>query len=414
MSSILNEHIIPNLTSLTNLLEIPDEYKYTKIFLGTVQEFLSNYWERAQSTGVGLAQIDDLFMLLSVIRFIILAIRYNIITSFAITAVSIVAGYVWYSNFLAALFVYENAFYKNALTYRLGMDISQLKRILQTKVQKDGYQIRLSNPVGILAYALVNGSIYQDHRIDIVSMYITQISENFSVSFVVFGKLVHIDKISIESGYYYMHRKIIPLALRLFIKAYDQFTTFGFYTYMTRVNKRYCPYLIRWHWTMVILTGFFQGFIVYVAGRMTLYVESYLLPIIREGQRLHIVIPHREFELQMFTILNFTIIICQIGFQLFSMFHAVCGQYYYIPVFTDNTEMHVGLREKNNIYSGGYTAWQNPSERSLSIIPKFWFGWFGRGTKTPNFFEYIIKKFIFKPIYRFIKKLLRFGRRRRK
>ena len=96
-------------------------------------------------------------------------------------------------------------------------------------------------------------------------------------------------KKSIESGYYYMHRKIIPLALRLFLKGFDQFTTYGIYTYMTRVNRRYCPYLVRWHWTMVIISGFFQGFLVYVAGRMTLYVEHVILPIIREGQRLYIV-----------------------------------------------------------------------------------------------------------------------------
>ena len=400
----------------TSMPEDYDQYKYTKQFIGIIQEFLSNYWERVQDSGLGLAQIDDLFILLTLLRFIILAIRYNFTTSFIITAISVVAGYVWYSNFLAALFTYENAFYKYSLTYRLGMDISQLKQILKTKVQKEGYQIRLSNPIGIITYAIANGSIYQSHRIDFISMSVTKVPVDLSVDLSFLGTSAGtLTKKSIESGYYYMHRKIIPLALRLFLKGFDQFTTYGIYTYMTRVNRRYCPYLVRWHWTMVIISGFFQGFLVYVAGRMTLYVEHVILPIIREGQRLYIIIPHREFELQMFAILNITLVLCQVGFQVFSMFHAVCGQYYYAPFLTDNTEMHVGLRDTNSIYSGGYTAWQNPSERRRLFrnIPKIWYGWFGRGTKAPNPFLYVIRQFIFRPIYRFIRKLLRFGRKKR-
>lgn len=416
--------IVEKVSNISNIFDgffgqVPegyDQYKYTKQLIGITQEFISNYWERAQNTGLGLAQIDDLFMLLTLLRFIILAIRYNIITSFIITAISIVAGYVWYSNFLAALFTYENAFYKYSLTYRLGMDVSQLKQILRTKVQKEGYQIRLSNPVGIIAYAIVNGSIHQDHRIDFISMYVTKVPINLSIDINFFGKFcITLTKRSIESGYYYMHRKLIPVILRLTIKGLDQITTYGLYTYMTRVNKRYCPYLVRWHWTMVILSGFFQGFLVYVAGRMTMYVEYFILPIIKEGQRLHIIIPHREFELQVFAILNFTLVLSQIGFQIFSMYHAVCGQYYYAPFLTDNTEMHVGLRDTNSIYSGGYTAWQNTSEKRRTFLntPKIWYGWFGRGSSTPNLISYVIRKFIFKPIYRFIRKLLRFGRRKR-
>ena len=413
--SILDEHVIPNLQFVGTREVNYDHYKYTKLLAGIIQNFINNYWEGVQNTGLGLAQIDDLFILLVLIRFIILAIRYNFITSFIITVISIAAGYAWYSNLISALSTYENAFYKYSLTYRLGMDISQLKQILQTKVQKDGYQIRLSNPIGIIIYALTNGSIHNEHRIDFISMSLTKIPVNFSLTIPL--PILHkipLTKDSLESGYYYTIRKIIPQVLRLFLKGYDQFITFGFYTYMTRVNRRYCPYLLRWHWTMTIVSGFFQGFFVYVAHRMSMYTEMVILPIIRESQRLHIIIPYREFELLMFTTANFTMVLCQIGFQLFSMYHAVCGQYYYIPMITENTEMHVGKRDTTSIYSGGYTAWQNPEEKSNSILPKVWYGWLGKGTKTPNFFIYIIKWFIFRPIYRSIRKLLRFGHKRKK
>jgi hypothetical protein len=29
------------------------------------------------------------------------------------------------------------------------------------------------------------------------------------------------------------------------------------------------------------------------------------------------------------------------------------GQYFYVPFFVENTELHIGPRPKNSIYSGG-------------------------------------------------------------
>jgi hypothetical protein len=31
--------------------------------------------------------------------------------------------------------------------------------------------------------------------------------------------------------------------------------------------------------------------------------------------------------------------------------------------FVENTELHIGPRPKNSIYSGGQTAWQDPEEK---------------------------------------------------
>jgi hypothetical protein len=42
--------------------------------------------------------------------------------------------------------------------------------------------------------------------------------------------------------------------------------------------------------------------------------------------------------------------------------HAIWGQYFYIPFFVENTELHIGPRPKNSIYSGGQ-AWQDPEEK---------------------------------------------------
>jgi hypothetical protein len=61
------------------------------------------------------------------------------------------------------------------------------------------------------------------------------------------------------------------------------------------------------------------------------------------------------------------------------------GQYFYVPFFVENTELHIGPRPKNSIYSGGQTSWQDPEEKEKNlnrVFPKLWYGWFGRGTKN--------------------------------
>ena len=79
------------------------------------------------------------------------------------------------------------------------------------------------------------------------------------------------------------------------------------------------------------------------------------------------------------------VVLAHIGFILFGLFHAVWGQYFYVPFFVENTELHIGPRPKNSIYSGGNTSWQNPAEKEKNLnrfLPKLWYGWFGSGTKN--------------------------------
>ncbi len=57
------------------------------------------------------------------------------------------------------------------------------------------------------------------------------------------------------------------------------------------------------------------------------------------------------------------VVLAHIGFIIFGLFHAIWGQYFYIPFFVENTELHIGPRPKNSIYSGGQTAWQDPEEK---------------------------------------------------
>ena len=164
--------------------------------LETLRLLLENYWEKIRDNGLGLSEIDDLLVLIIVVRLIILIVRYNLSTSLIITLISIVAGYLWYSTFVSTLFVYENTLYKNSLTFRLALDTNQIRRILQAKIVSSSYQIRLTNPVGVCIYALGSGSIYEGHRIDPISMVMANVPQEFP------------NYHWIEGTYYLFYRKI--------------------------------------------------------------------------------------------------------------------------------------------------------------------------------------------------------------
>ena len=102
-----------------------------------------------------------------------------------------------------------------------------------------------------------------------------------------------------------------------------------------------------------------------------------------------------------------SVVLTHIGLIIFGLFHAIWGQYFYFPFFVENTELHIGRRPKDSIYSGGQTAWQDPEEKNVNrLFPKLWFGWFGRGSKEDsNFTNNLLK--LMKKILKKIKKQFR-------
>jgi len=105
-------------------------------------------------------------------------------------------------------------------------------------------------------------------------------------------------------------------------------------------------------------------------------------------------------EAELVTNLLITLVAAQYIFIILGMLHAICGQYFYFPFLTENTELHIGLRPKDSIYSGGHTIWQNKRaymisrqassklkkyrfgtiRSAYSKLPRLWYGWLGRGT----------------------------------
>ena len=102
-----------------------------------------------------------------------------------------------------------------------------------------------------------------------------------------------------------------------------------------------------------------------------------------------------------------TIVVSHIGLIIFGMFHAIWGQYFYFPFFVENTELHIGPRPKNSIYSGGNTPWQDEKEKNINrVFPKLWYGWFGRGTDSRWSILKFFKKFV-TSIFKNLKKQFR-------
>jgi hypothetical protein len=370
------------------LQELQQNYQADAAFsLNTLRLIIENYWEKIRNSGLGLSEIDDLIILIVLIRLIVLIFRYNIFTGFVITGISVVAGYLWYSTFISTLFIYENALYKNALTFRLGVDANQIRRMMQAKVRSSEYEIRLTNPIGVLIYAFGTGSIYENHRIDPLSMVVANIPNNFP------------KHDWIEGTYYLWYRKIIPTAMRAILDFVDAFSSYAIYTVLTRINKRYCPYLIRWHWTLIILLKFFEPYFTYLIYRINDYSLNIVYPALLKAQEYGLNFTRTRFELMFLNYICLTIIIIHLTFLLFAMLHALCGQYFYIPFITENVELHIGERNKLDKYSGGYTAWQDEKLRpGAQFRPKLWYGWFGRGTNSDSNILGSVFNLIFKMI----------------
>ena len=152
-----------------------------------------------------------------------------------------------------------------------------------------------------------------------------------------------------------------------------------------------------------MMVSIFEMMVLFFIQRLQLFIALELVP------------QQRWAEEEILFLLMLITIILHFFFILFGLFHAICGQYFYIPFLVENTEIHIGLKPKNSIYSGGYTAWQN-KQKQKSIrkfqfyFPKLWWGWFGKepskdvlNNKSKK--QYFYKKFK-KRIFKFLNKLL--------
>jgi len=361
----------------------------TNVSMDTFRLIVIGLWDKIQD-GLTLADIENILFFILFVRFIILAIKYNLKTSLYITCIGLFAGYLWYRHLIDLISMYRSVLLKLPFLHKLGMDAIQLRSFNRQMVLTDlklGENTHWYNPGQIVYYALMKGIVNVDpetgrkYYIDPVSMIVSKFQES--------------NNSNILSIYYKLYHKIIPKIYEICSKFWAQLSGVAAYAVITRIGKRYCPYLVRWHWTFLLIIGMIEQIFIYFIYRVYYFQTFVLIPQLNSYD--NFVDPNLLIQIQVLNVVISSIVLAHIGFIIFGLFHAIWGQYFYLPFFVENTELHIGPRPKTSIYSGGNTAWQDPEEKEKNlnrVFPKLWYGWFGRGTQNNQQFTNQLSKFI--------------------
>ena len=364
-----------------------------EVSLDTFRIIIEGLWEKIQD-GLTLADIENVLFFILFLRFVILALRYNLKTSFYITCIGLFAGYLWYRHLIDLISMYRSVLLKLPFLHRLGIDAVQLRSLHRQMVLTDlklGENAHWYNPGQIVYYAFTKGIINIDpetglrYYIDPISMAISNLQEP--------------TKSNIFPIYYNIYNKIIPKIYDICSKFWTQLSGVAAYAVITRIGKRYCPYLVRWHWTFLLIIGLIEQIFIYFIYRVYYFQTFVLIP--QTKSFVNYVDPSLILQINILNGVITCVVLTHIGFIIFGLFHAIWGQYFYVPFFVENTELHIGPRPSSSIYSGGQTSWQNPKEKENNLnrlLPKIWYGWFGRGTQNTsqigNNFIRLIKKIL--------------------
>jgi hypothetical protein len=368
----------------------------TNISIDTLRILIESLLNKLQD-GLTIVDIENALFFILFVRFIILALRYNLKTSFYITCIGLFAGYLWYRHLIDIISTYSNVLIKLPFLQNFGRDAIQLQSLSrQTAVTnlKLGENTHWYNPAQVVYYAIMKAIVNidpetgQKYYIDPVSMIIS--------------KFQAMGNSNIVSFYYKLYHKIIPKVYDVCSKFWSQLSGVAAYAVITRIGKRYCPYLIRWHWTFLLIIMMIEQIFISFIGRANYFQNQVLLP--QKEAYGNYINSSLQLQIDFLNVIIGSIVLAHIGFLIFGLFHAIWGQYFYLPFFVENTELHIGPRPKNSVYSGGNTSWQDSEEKEKSlnrVLPKLWYGWFGRGTQDGWQLTYQLKRFVNKIMKKF-------------
>ena len=377
----------------SNHLNFSNIEQSTNISINTLHLLVQGLFNKLQE-GLNIVEIENILFFILFVRFIILAIRYNLKTSFYITSIGLFAGYLWYRHLLDIISTYSNVLIKIPFLQNFGQDVIQLESMSHQGLgasSKLGENTHWYNPGQVIYSGIMRAIVSIDpetgkkYYIDPLSMIISKIKQSG-----------HSDVISF---YYNLYNKIIPKVYDVCSKFWNQLSGIAAYATITRIGKRYCPYLIRWHWTFLLIIMMIEQIFITFISRANYFQTQVLIP---QNETYDSSI-NTSLELQIYflNIIIASTVLIHIGFLIFGLFHAIWGQYFYLPFFVENTELHIGPRPKNSIYSGGNTSWQDPREKDKTLnrkLPKLWYGWFGRGTTDEWQVSHQLKQFVNKII----------------
>lgn len=365
------EHIDDINTSFSTLSDEPS----TNVSIETLRLIMEGLWNKLQS-GLTLAEIENVLFFILFVRFLLLAIKYNLKTSFYLTCITIAAGYLWYRHFIDVVLLYRNILLKIPFLHKLGRNALEIRLLSRQAVRNEivlGENVHWYDLGKLIYYTFTKGIIAVDpvsglkSYIDPISMIVANLEEPV--------------KSNVLPYYYKVYNKVIPKIFSILTKFWTQLSGVAAYALITRVGKRYCPYLVRWHWTLILILGFPEQIVIFLTNRMVYFQSFVLIPNLFDDADYEVVNESILLQVNILNALLACIVIMHVSFTVFGLLHAVSGQYFYFPFFVENAELHIGPRPKNSVYSGGYTSWQDPEEkekRIKHIFPTLWYGWFGK------------------------------------
>jgi len=361
----------------------------TPVSSETFKLIIRSMWEHYQH-GLGFVDIENIAIFILVIRFIFLSKKYNIKTGFIITCIGLSAGYLWYMHLRDLAYYYMRTLWMCPLTHNLAYDFGEIFYQQKSEFSKVGSRADSGSFYGPAIRSFTELTSNGNYRYDPISMIWSYLPTDI--------------KFLSDKIYYFITLKAIPKTYGFINTQIVYLSATMWYTFIVRINKRYCPYLLRWHWTFLITLDYLERPIIAAQYRLIYYLNQ-------------ILIPNSYFrEAELVTNLLVTLVAVQYIFITLSMLHALCGQYFYFPFLTENTELHIGLRPKDSVYSGGHTIWQNKRaymisrqassklrkyrfgtiRSAYSMLPRFWYGWLGHGTlddlTTKEYEQYLKNK----------------------
>jgi hypothetical protein len=353
-----------------------DKLESTSAFsMETFHLISGRLWQRIQD-GLTLSDIESIIFFLIFLRFILLIFRYNFKTSFYITMIGLCAGYLWYRHLIDIILMYRQMLIKVPYFQKLGASAIELESGSQAVLATDlklGSDVHWYNPGKLFYYAFVKGIVQTDsetgvqYYIDPISMIISNLNET--------------SKMKVVPIYYKIYNTIVPRFVETISEFWNQLSGIAAYAIITRIGKRYCPYLIRWHWTFLLIIGFVEQILIYFLYRVMYFQEVIIQEKLSVGAANNYFDPNLLLQFNVLTGILTVCVTVHLGSICFGLFHAIWGQYFYFPFLVENTELHIGPRPKTSIYSGGQTAWQDEKQKNVQRqLPKLWYGWFGSGT----------------------------------
>jgi len=353
-------------------------YLYSVLLSNNDQDIAISGLLNKLQDGLTIVDIENSLFFMLFVRFIILAIRYNLKTSFYITCIGLFAGYLWYKHLIDIISTYSNVLIKIPFLQNFGQDAIKLQSLSR---QSGLSNLKLDenthwyNPSQVVYYGIMKAIIHVDpetgqkYYIDPLSMIISKFQESGNSNIVSF--------------YYKLYHKIIPKVYDVCSKFWAQLSGVAAYSLITRIGKRYCPYLIRWHWTFLLIIMMIEQIFITFVTRANYFQTQVLIP--QQITYENYLDSSLLLQINLLNVIIGFIVLTHIGLLIFGLFHAIWGQYFYVPFFVENTELHIGPRPKNSIYSGGNTSWQDLEEKQKDpnkVFPKLWYGWFGKGTQN--------------------------------